>query len=32
MFWDGGGDTQLSISGDTVTVNNGGTIFQYLKR
>jgi hypothetical protein len=32
MFWDGGGDTQLAISGDTVTVNNGGTIFRYLKR
>jgi len=32
MFWDGGGDTQLAISGDTVTVNNGGTLFRYLKR
>jgi hypothetical protein len=32
MFWDGGGDTQLSISGDTVIVNNGGLLFRYLKR
>jgi hypothetical protein len=32
MFWDGGGDTQLSISGDTVIVNNGGTLFRYLRR
>jgi hypothetical protein len=32
MFWDGGGDTQLAISGDTVTVNNGGTLFRYIKR
>jgi hypothetical protein len=32
MFWDGGGDTQLAISGDTVTVNNGGILFRYVKR
>ena len=32
MFWDGGGDTKLAISGDTVTVNNGGVLFRYLKR
>jgi hypothetical protein len=32
MFWDGGGDTQLSISGDTVQVNNAGIVFRYLKR
>ena len=31
MFWDGGGDTQLSISGDTVMVNNYGMLFRYLK-
>ena len=31
MFWDGGGDTQLSISGDTVIVNNSGSLFRYLK-
>ena len=32
MFWDGGGDTQLSISGDSITVNNSGMLFRYLKR
>ncbi len=32
MFWDGGGDTQLAISGDTVTVNNAGMLFRYVKR
>jgi hypothetical protein len=32
MIWDEGGDTKLSISGDTVSVNNAGMLFQYLKR
>jgi hypothetical protein len=32
MFWEGGGDTQLAISGDTVTVNNSGVLFRYVSR
>lgn len=32
MYWDGGGDSQLVISGDTVRVNNSGVIFRYIKR
>ena len=31
MFWEGGGNTQLAISGDTVMVNNGGVLFRFLK-
>ena len=31
LFWDGGGETALTVNGDTVTVNNGGVRFQYVK-
>ena len=31
LFWDGGGETALTVSGDTATVNNGGVRFQYVK-
>jgi hypothetical protein len=31
LFWDGGGETALTVSGDTATVNNGGVRFQYLR-
>lgn len=32
MVWDGGGDTQLAITGDTVTVSNNGLLFRYVSR
>lgn len=31
LFWDGGGETALTMTGDTATVNNGGVRFQYVK-
>jgi hypothetical protein len=31
LFWDGGGETALTVSGDTVIVNNGGVRFSYVK-
>jgi hypothetical protein len=32
MYWEGGGDTGLTVSGDTATVNNAGVLYRYLKR
>jgi hypothetical protein len=32
MFWDGGGDSQLEISGDSVTVDDGGVHSRYVKQ
>ncbi len=32
MFWDGGGDSQLEIRGDSVTVDDGGVHSQYVKQ
>jgi len=32
LYWNGGGETALTASGDTVTVNNNGTLFRYLKQ
>jgi len=32
MVWDGGGQTDLRLRGDTVVVNNQGTAFSYLRR
>jgi hypothetical protein len=32
MYWEGGGDTGLTVSGDTVSVNNNGVLYRYLKR
>jgi len=32
MFWDGGGETAVQTSGDTLLVNRDGLIFRYLKR
>jgi hypothetical protein len=32
MFWDGGGETAVQSSGDTLLVNRDGLIFRYLKR
>lgn len=31
MVWDGGGQTDLRLRGDTVVVNNQGTAFAYLR-
>ncbi len=31
MVWDGGGQTDLRLRGDTVVVNNQGTAFSYLR-
>jgi hypothetical protein len=32
MYWDGGGDSQLTVNGDTAIVNNYGTLLRYLKQ
>ncbi|HSQ30296.1 MAG TPA: hypothetical protein VLN49_10625 [Gemmatimonadaceae bacterium] len=32
MVWDGGGQTDLRLRGDTVVVDNQGTAFSYLRR
>jgi hypothetical protein len=32
LYWNGGGETALTVSGDTVTVNNDGTLFRYVRR
>jgi hypothetical protein len=32
LYWNGGGETALTASGDTVTVDNNGTLFRYLKQ
>jgi len=32
MFWDGGGETPLTVKGDTVIVNNNGVRFHYLRQ
>jgi hypothetical protein len=32
MVWDGGGQTDLRLRGDTIVVNNQGTAFSYLRR
>lgn len=31
LYWDGGGETVLTASGDTVTVDNEGARFQYKR-
>lgn len=31
LYWNGGGETALTVSGDTATVDNNGTLFRYLK-
>jgi hypothetical protein len=31
LYWNGGGETALTVSGDTVTVNNDGTLFRYVR-
>jgi hypothetical protein len=32
LYWNGGGETALTVSGDAVIVNNDGTLFRYLRR
>jgi hypothetical protein len=32
LFWEGGGETPLTMKGDTVSVNNNGAIYRYLRR
>lgn len=32
LYWDGGGETALSVRGDTAIVTNDGIHFQYLKQ
>lgn len=32
LYWNGGGETALTVSGDTLTVNNDGTRYKYLRR
>ena len=32
LYWDGGGETALTMSGNTVTVNNDGILFRYVRR
>lgn len=32
LYWDGGGETKLTVSGNTVTVNNDGILFRYVRR
>ena len=32
LFWEGGGETALTMKGDTVTLNNNGVIYRYLRR
>jgi len=32
MFWDGGGETPLTVKGDTLTVTNDGVRLQYVRR
>jgi hypothetical protein len=31
LYWNGGGETPLTANGDTVTVNNNGTLFRYVR-
>jgi hypothetical protein len=31
LYWDGGGETALSVRGDTAIVTNDGVHFQYLR-
>src|SRR5689334_2855579 len=31
LFWEGGGETAVKVSGDTLTVNRDGALFRYLK-
>lgn len=31
LYWDGGGETALSVRGDTAVVTNDGVHFQYLR-
>lgn len=32
LYWNGGGETALTVSGGTLTVNNDGTRYKYLSR
>jgi hypothetical protein len=32
LFWEGGGETAMKASGDTLTVDREGVLFRYLKR
>lgn len=32
LYWEGGGETALTVKGDTVSVNNNGVIYRYLRR
>jgi hypothetical protein len=32
LFWEGGGETALTTKGDTVSVNNNGVIYRYLRQ
>lgn len=32
LYWDGGGETALTVRGDTLAVTNDGVLFKYLKR
>ena len=32
LFWEGGGETAVKASGDTLTVDRDGVMFRYLKR
>jgi hypothetical protein len=31
LYWNGGGETALTVSGDTATVDNNGTLFRYVR-
>lgn len=32
LYWEGGGETALTMKGDTVSVNNNGVVYRYLRR
>lgn len=32
LYWNDGGETALTVSGNTVTVNNNGILFRYVRR
>ena len=32
LFWEGGGETAVNVSGDTLTIDRDGVLFRYLKR
>lgn len=32
LFWEGGGETAVKASGDTLTIDREGMLFRYLKR